>query len=254
MKTSKLSKLDRPPAAPNWVRFNSQSVHKMARAITNFAFAMPPFTFQPGLKCAQDRIELGLDLETAIKAVRNSGSPAGREHNEDFVRAFFAYDKVRNYSGCKSFDGFQESFSVSREIRIPCKPTSVILEHGRLVPIFVCGWSSVPLDMFQRRLLMTIYEDAIFSLTDFQESPAEVLFFPKDEQDSERGRVPEVWRRGDYDLLSNAELSEQIDMFMRAREQARVLIAKREEDTRNKSGEDQIGERPGPDPAQGSLF
>jgi hypothetical protein len=58
---------------------------------------------------------------------------------------------------------------------------------------------------------MTIYEDAFLSLTDYQSSPAEILFFPRGEEADDHGRRirdAEVWMRGDYEapctILINA--------------------------------------------------
>lgn len=68
---------------------------------------------------------------------------------------------------------------------------------------------------------MTILEDAIFSLTDFAESDAEIVFLPENEAGQ---RVPEVWHRGDYDLLSETELRNQLEVFLSAREAAYPII------------------------------
>jgi hypothetical protein len=101
------------------------------------------------------------------------------------------------------------------------KPTLVAREAGQLKPIFVFGWKSVPLTRFQRRLLMTILEDAIFSLTDFESSDAEIVFLPE----VDGTRRSEVWHRGDYDLLSQVELKNQIELLLTARSMAYPLIA-----------------------------
>ena len=71
---------------------------------------------------------------------------------------------------------------------------------------------------------MTIYEDAFLSLTDYQKSPAEVLFFPKMGDGEERRRKPEVWRRGDFSLLTKPELDQCLEIFVSAREAARSVL------------------------------
>lgn len=72
---------------------------------------------------------------------------------------------------------------------------------------------------------MTIIEDAVFSLTDFLDSPGEVIFFPRLKIDGEWVRRPEVWQRGDYGLLSHAELKEQMDIYLQALEGAKKYFA-----------------------------
>jgi hypothetical protein len=63
----------------------------------------------------------------------------------------------------------------------------------------------------------------LFSLTDYQTSPAEMLFFPK--PNNLKGGVREpVWQRGDYELLSNADLEQCGEIFVEAREIARETL------------------------------
>lgn len=74
---------------------------------------------------------------------------------------------------------------------------------------------------------MTLYEDAFLSLTDFKESPAEVLFFPQLIVEEEKVRRSEVWLRGDYELLSDPELSEAVETFLIGRDIAKRIIQER---------------------------
>jgi hypothetical protein len=221
-----LRKLDRPPAGPNWVRFVYDDPVRTAKAILAFAKGQPSFNYKPGYIAAKDRIELRIAPDAALRVASEKGAPGGRIQNKEFIQAFLEYDFNRRYSASNPIGFDTEYFRVSREVAIPVAPLSIIRERGRFVPIFVCGWSSNPLVLRQRRLLMTIYEDAFLSLTDYQDSPAEVLFFPKteDEIDGQRVRTAEVWRRGDYELLTHSELDESVEIYQLARETARNQI------------------------------
>jgi hypothetical protein len=222
-----LKKLDRPPSAVNWVRFAFDTPHACSKAMLSWAFGMPRFTYQPAQVGCKDRIELGIDRHTALNICVRRGSPAGREANASLVEAFFDYDEVRRFSASNPI-GFERGFfRISRDIVVPVSPLSVIRERGRFLPIFLCGWANLPLTRFQRRLLMTLYEDAFLSLTDFHGSSAEVLFFPQLLIDGEKVRQPEVWQRGDYDLLSGAELSEAVETFLIGRDIAKRTIRER---------------------------
>lgn len=64
--------------------------------------------------------------------------------------------------------------------------------------------------------------DAFLSLTDFQDGPAEYLFFPKDGESKQRS--PEIWQRGDYEQLSGGQLNDCIEMFLEARDEARRIL------------------------------
>ncbi len=226
-----LRKLDHPPAGPNWVRFIHQAdPARTAKAIVRFAKGQPPFNYQPAYRAIKDRIEIGISLDTALRVASKRVAPAGLVQNRELVEAFFDHDDERRYSASNPIGFDLEYFRVSREVIVPVAPLSIIRENRKFVPIFLCGWTSNPLLLIQRRLLMTIYEDAFLSLTDYQSSPAEVLFFPKEEGNEdapeERKRGPEVWPRGAYDLLSKRDLDECVEVFILARDIARqVLLA-----------------------------
>lgn len=219
-----LQKLDRPPAATNWVRYLRDEPDQTAKAMLAFLLGIPPFNYRPGYAAIKDRIELGISRKAAITAAERSGSIAGRVQNREFVEAFLDYDEVRRYSAASFIEFDPGFFLVSRDVRVPVAPLSIIREHGQFVPIFVSGWSTNPLSLFQRRLYATLQEDAFLSLTDFTRSPAETLFFPKVTSDIERRREPEVWKRGDYSLLSKGDIDNCVEVFLRAREKARLTL------------------------------
>lgn len=219
-----LAKLDRPPSAANWVRFVLESPEACARAILRWALGQPPFTYQPAQIGIKDRIELGIDRAAALRICATKGAPAGRKHNTSLVNAFFDYDEHRNFGATNPVQFDKGMFRVSRELLVPVAPLSVVRERGFFLPIFLCGWNELKLNRFQRRLLMTLNEDAFLSLTDFQNSPAEMLFFPSQMADGIASRHVEIWRRGDYDLLSPAELSEAAQIFMEGRKIAAAIL------------------------------
>jgi hypothetical protein len=246
-----LRKLDRPPAAPNWVRYIFEDVAKTSRAILRFLKGRPPFDYQPGYRAIKDRIELGIGLDAAVRVATAKGAPAGRIQNKELVEAFFEYDESRKYSAANPIDFEVEYFRVSRDVLVPVAPLSIIREKRKFVPIFACGWAKNPLVLFQRRLLMTVYEDAFLSLTDYQNSPAEVLFFPKDEDSEDNRRSGEIWSRGDYELLSKKELDECLEVFVLAREMARQVLLAEIEQLKKKA---EAEEASPPNPAGGDLF
>lgn len=221
-----LAKLDRPPSGPNWVRFVQDDVPKTTKSIVSFVKGVPPFTYATGYVAIRDRIQLGINLKTALAAATRSGAPAGRKQNEDLIRSFFEHDCLRGYKSHDFIEFEREWFRVSRDVSVPVSPLSVIREKGQFVPLFVCGWSELKLTDFQRRLLVTIYEDAFLSLTDYQNSPAEFLFFPKTDDGVEVKRVAQVWQRGDYQLLSERELNDAVALFLEARDAARQILVR----------------------------
>lgn len=248
-----LRKLDHPPAGPNWVRFIHQAdPARTAKAMVRFAKGQPSFNYQSAYRAIKDRVELSIALEAALQVASKRVAPAGLVQNRELVEAFFEYDEVRQYSASNPIGFDLEYFRVSREVLVPIAPLSIIREKRKFVPIFLCGWTSNPLSLIQRRLLLTIYEDAFLSLTDYQNSPAEVLFFPKvdgREEPDDRRREPEVWLRGEYDLLSKRDLDECLEVFVIARDIARevlladieILRAKAQKDDAQPSSEERTG-------------
>ncbi len=109
-------------------------------------------------------------------------------------------------------------------VSIPVMPTVIIREAGKLVPLFIVGWASNPLSYFQYRLLSYMQEDAVYSLTDFQESPGETLFFTRNGYGV---RSAFSMERGSFMPLSQGEVMEQVERFVTARAKARPLIAER---------------------------
>jgi hypothetical protein len=219
-----MRKIDRPPYVHNWVRYNYPEEVKTTKAIVQFMLAVPKITYAAGAQIIRDRIVFKLDRETAMKAALTRGHQKSQKYVAEYVSAFYDYDAVRNYSGLPSYDQYVAPYQISREIRIPVKPLVVISEGGMLKPIFSVGWATMPLIDFQRRLLMTVLEDAVFSLTDFQNSTGEFLCFPRLKGSNSDARTPEVWHRGDYVSLTKTELKEQMEIYLRALATAKATI------------------------------
>lgn len=216
-------KLDHIPGAPNFVRYNFEELAKTLKAYVQFAKGIPTVSYAAGITIIKDLVLGFIDAEQAVVAAYRVKESPSRQAVISFVEAFCRYAAVRQYQATPAYADFTVYFQVGREIYLPVKPTLVARESGQLKPIFVFGWKTVPLTRFQRRLLMTILEDAIFSLTDFAESDAEIVFLPENEVGQ---RLPEIWHRGDYDLLSETELRNQMEVFLSAREDAYPIIAK----------------------------
>jgi hypothetical protein len=230
-------KLDRIPAAPNFVRYNYEDLPRTLKAYVGFAKGMPTISYVEGLKLVKDLV-LGLtDGAQAVKAALKMKDSPSKAALIEFVEAFCEYAAERQYVATLAYSDFSTSFPIARDLFIPVKPTLVAREDGQLKPTFVFGWKSVPLTRFQRRLLMTILEDAIFSLTDFEQSDAEIIFLPE----VDGVRTPEVWHRGDYDLLSAREMMSQIELFLEARKAAYPVIADWLASNRQRKDERQTG-------------
>jgi hypothetical protein len=210
-------KISRPPGAQNCARLNVISDEQQTTAlIAQFALSIPPFNYIPAIKQCRTHVQFGLDVETATNAVLLRGAPAGRDKNASLVRAFYDYDEERGYSKCLYVDGYDGEYRLSRDVHVPTRATFTILENGNLVPVTICGWKSLSLDVNQIRFWMTMMEIGLYSHSDYRRSPAEVALFLEEQTSEGPARFPHIIRRGDYTLFSPAEMRDQAELYIRA--------------------------------------
>lgn len=217
-------KLERPPYAHNWVRNIGSDLESTAKKLVHLALGFPVKTYGAAGGIIRDRIISSLDRETALKAALTTGRANSRQIVADYVSAFYDYDETRQYSGKPTYDEMVEPFRVGKGLVVPVKPLVNIVESGKLIPIFTVGWATFPLNNFQHRLLATIFEDAVFSLRDFKNSPGEFVCFPVTGKGEDAVRKPLVWTRGDVDLLSRAELRDCLAMYLAALDAAKDIL------------------------------
>lgn len=216
-----LAKLDTPPAAHNWALSNYQEQKRTTNALVNLAIGFPQISYFWAHRAIQITLADQRTDAEAVEILRRSCPPAQWDHNLELLYAFLTYNEKRQFKGLRIYDEFDGHFFAGPDVRVPVRPTAILREDGVLKPLFIIGWANNGLKYFQRRLLTTIYEDAIFSLTDFRQSPGEVLIFPRNGYGK---RVAECWDRSSYQQLTPSEMVQQVERFVTAREEARLII------------------------------
>jgi len=219
-----LAKLDRPPAAHNWALCNHPELRRTTTALVNLAMGFPTVSYQWATIVIQNVLADGLSDERAIQNLEKICPASQFDDNLELLLAFLTYNETRGLRGFRVFDEFSGQFLAGPDVTVPVRPTVILNDRGVLKPLFVIGWATNSLRYYQRRLLASLYEDAIYSLTDLRNSPGEVLLFPRD---SFGHRRPDRWERDSYQLLSKEELRDQVHRFTTAREDARPVIAER---------------------------
>lgn len=238
-----MKKLEKPPHAPNWVRYNYPDLEKTKKEIVRFALAFPPITYAHALKLIEDRVHLGVEWDMLERSARTQGRGNSREHCLELVQAFRNYEDDLDVKGVKSYDFEILPWKISRSVSVPVKPLSTLLQNGKLEPLFVFGWKSFPLTDYQMRLLMTVIEEAVFTLEDYRHSRGHFITLPYCKNEGKR--ICKVWRRGDFDLLSSNQLKEQVDIYLESLAFAQELLkgeSTKKEDAR-KSAEDVVDPR-----------
>lgn len=216
-----LKKLDQPPAGHNFSRSNFQSLKRTTSALVNLALGFPTVSYRWSLDAIQAQISDHLSDISTQRLLEHNCPPSQIDHNLEFLLAFQSYNADRKFDGLPVFPEFRGMYRASPEVSVPISPTVLLREEGKIKPLFIIPWARNPLNWYQRRLLSTMYEDAIYSLTDLQASDGEVLLFPRNGYGD---RKVDRWRRGDYQMLSKMEMREQTERFERARLSARPMI------------------------------
>ena len=219
-----LAKLDRPPAAHNWSLCNFQRQSRTTSALVNLAMGFPKVSYQWATLVIQNVLADGLSDDRATQNLEKICPASQFDDNLEFLNAFLTYNASRRLRGFRVFDEFAGQFLAGPDVSVPVRPTIILNDGKVLKPLFIIGWATNSLSYYQRRLLSTLYEDAIYSLTDLRHSPGEVLFFPKNGYGI---RTVDQWNRRSFQLLSKEELRDQVHRFTCARQDARPIIAER---------------------------
>ncbi len=225
-----MAKLKRPPSVPNWARYNHPSAPETKKAIVGFALGMPTHSLAEIYPIIGDMITFGTSEEDALKGIGRIKAPRVRQLGREIIRAFAAFNLEHKLDGIRIFEDFCGHFRVARDIMVPVRPTFIILEDGRPTPVFFIGWASLPLTDRQKRLLTTAIEDAVLSFGDFRGARARIICSPRP-KGSKSERHIRHWTTTDYPRFSADELSEQLDRYTTALENAAPDI-KREIDRR----------------------
>lgn len=227
MSVKLIAKLKRPPFVHNFVRQIGESESATVKKVVQFASAKITKTYVPAQKIIIDVLRLGISKEQAVKAALLSNPVTSRAINAEFVSSFHEYADEVGILRKPTFIDDISPYRASHDVSVPVKPLAILAEQAGLVPLFAFGWASIPFSDFQFRLMMTIIEDAVFTLEDYRRSNGVFVAFPKVKNvDGVMVRTKFEWKRGDYALLSKRELQDIFDYYKSALIKAELLIAK----------------------------
>jgi hypothetical protein len=231
----RVEEMRRPPSLPNWVRLNDRRRDETARNITKFVLAKPRHALGQVYRLIADYVTLGVSAATTRRGIDLIMNPLVRRLGHEIATALIPWLDAHDIKGIQAFDGMFERYPIGRNIMVPVKPTFVYNRNGRLTPVFVVGWSTIPFDGFQKRLLATMIHEAILTQEGFEESDALILFTPRPKFSKTSRVVRPLWV-SEASLLSPEELSQQFDCYGNALDDAIPAIL-RELAARGESGE-----------------
>jgi hypothetical protein len=216
-----LSKLDRPPAAHNWALCNYRDKAATTKAMVGLALGFPSISYQWALKIIALKFADGRTDQESTNMLQSICPPMQLEANLELLTTFLQYAADNDMKGIPVLPEYKGHYQAGPNVRVPVSPTTILRSEGKLKPLVIVPWATSKLDTFQRRLLSTLYEDAIYTLTDFANSDGEVLFFPRDKHGVRRA---ESWSRDHLVPLTKNEIVEQVETFVAARDDAKPII------------------------------
>lgn len=205
-----IRKVRQPPSVPNWAKHNNRRTDLTARAIARFAVSLPRIRLQPIYNAIAMMVIDQQPLEVVLKYIERLDNSHLQRAGYEILVAFEQYNRVRRMNGIQALHGWETVYPLARGVVVPVKPTFVIMENGRPKPVFVIGWASTKLDIFQKRLLCTVIHEAVLTHQDFLGSDAEILLFPRL---GRYAREVVSWSVNKSWLLRPTELTQQIAVY-----------------------------------------
>lgn len=225
MSADPIAKLKKPPFVHNFVRQIGESESATIKKAVDFALAKITKTYLPSNKIILDILRFGIAKEVAVKAALLSRPINSRKMNADFVSEFHDFVCQNGIINSPSFLDDISPYRAAHDVVVPVKPSAIIAKPDGLTPLFAFGWASIPFSDFQFRLMMTIIEDAVFTLDDYRESNGIFVAFPKVKNPGgEYVRTKLEWKRGDYSLMSRNELRDIFEYYKSALVKAEEIV------------------------------
>jgi hypothetical protein len=207
------------PSVENWTRNNRPRFDETFFALANFDRNPPRFGLGEVRKLCALLAMGSLTFLEATEKIETIRHPAVRASAREVVPAFSRYLKSSLTEGLEAFKGFGITYPIGPKpgggtLAIPIVPTFVGVRDEQLVPIFVIPWASLPFDDFQKTLMSSILKDALLSHQHFIGCDAEVVAFPKFED--ENVRFDRAWSVNSYAMMDREDLNRQFSTFGRA--------------------------------------
>ena len=214
-----IKRLLKPPSVANWVRHNFKRTDRTRKGLLRFAKVPPTHSLAEVYSICAAIVTDQIDLEQADKCIDRDKDTRAKVAAREIVPLFYAFAKEQNLEGLAAFKGFSTPYPLGRgpdgkAISIPVTPTFTIIRAGALVPVFLIGWATLPLDDYQKALLSTIINDALLTQQDFLGSDALIICTPKHRKTDARQIL--TWHASKYATLSEDDLQDQFIRYRKA--------------------------------------
>jgi hypothetical protein len=218
-KSKNIHRVNKVAGLLNWARQNFRRFDDTRKSVLEIADNPPRRSIGPIHRLCRDIAYRRVTYEEACeKASPYSGYL--RMAADEVLPAFNNYFMSNQIETVPELDGQRFKFPIGKTESgktrsVPIEPTYVAIRGDTLIPTFLLGWTKVPYDHHQKRLISTMISQAVLTQQDYLGCDAHVLTFPRTNKWS-NGREPRGWMVSQYADMTDLELQEQFDRYNRA--------------------------------------
>lgn len=228
----KIQRINNPVGLFNWARLNFKRLDDTRKSILKLADNPPRRSIAPIHRMCRDIAYRRISFEEAIEKASNYKNYP-KMVADQVIPAFYNYFLSNQIETLPDLDGEIFKFPIGKNEDgktrfIPISPTFIAIRGEKIIPTFILGWTSIPYNHYQKRLISTIIRRAILTRQDFISGDAQVLTFPRAKWSSNQRELG-GWMVSQYDDMSDVELQEQFDRYNKAVQQVLAELQSRED-------------------------
>lgn len=218
-KLKKIQRVKKMASLLNWARQNFRRFDDTRKSIIEIADRPPQRSIGPVHKLCK---ELAYRRMTYDEVCAKTSSYSGylRMAADEVLPAFNDYFISNQIETVSDLESQRFKFPIGKTDdgktrSVPIQPTYMGIRGDFPLPTFVLGWTKIPYNLHQKRLISTMIFRAILTQQDFLGSDAQVLTFPRTNKWS-KAREPRGWMVSEFANMTDAELQEQFDRYNKA--------------------------------------
>lgn len=221
----KIKRVNNPLGLFNWARLNFRRLDDTRKHILRLADSPPRNSIAPVHKLCRQIAYRQITYDEALEKTRHYKSYP-KMVADQVLPVFHDYFISNQIETLIELDGEIFKFpigknDINRTKSVPISPTFISIRGDKIIPTFILGWTKIPYNHHQKRLISTIIRRAILTRQDFIGGDAQILTFPRSKWSSGLREVG-GWMVSQYDDMTDDEMQEQFDRYNKA---VRLVVA-----------------------------
>lgn len=218
-KSKKIQRIKKVFELLNWARHNFRRTDDTRNSLREIADNPPRRSIAPVHRLCREIAYRRLTYDEAIEKASAYKGYLKMAANE-VLPAFNSYFTSNQIETVPELELERFKFPIGKAEdgktrAVPIEPTYIAIRGDKLIPTFLLGWTKIPYNHHQKRLISTMILQAVLTRQDFIGGDAQVLAFPRTNKWS-KAREPRCWMVSEYANMSEAELQEQFDRYNKA--------------------------------------